>query len=412
MHLIHYIKQHAAPQRHATKLFVGFQILPPGEPANRQTNTKRFTSGISTSSTQAGIAGHQEQNQPQQPKHNQNSLEASTEPPHGLVPSNRNRTYAVLVDAMNCEPYNMNCLLEKIRSMGGNPCIRRVYGDFSAEAYQKWKDASQAFSFLPVQTFHLNRSKGNQASHVTLLVDAMELFHTNSHLKGFALVSNNGHFGQLATRLREGGKHVIGVGHESMTESSFASSCSLFIQLEQLHPSHSDDQGETSSPLLSNQIDLIRAFSFFRERIQSQALQDKNADGWVSLTMMSTIVNSRPEYLPRKLGYPTYRKLFLAFPDQFDVKVENGKSYVRSIPIHHDVTPALSYLRSIIQSQASIEKNADGWVSLSTMSSIAHSRPEYLPRKLGFTSYRKLFQAFPNQFDVKIENEKSYVRCM
>ena len=75
-----------------------------------------------------------------------------------------------------------------------------------------------------------NNTPGKNASDIGLIIDAMDILYTGD-VQGFCLVSSDGDFNKLATRLREAGKFVIGMG-EKKTPESFRVSCERFIFLD------------------------------------------------------------------------------------------------------------------------------------------------------------------------------------
>jgi hypothetical protein len=84
-----------------------------------------------------------------------------------------------------------------------------------------------------------NNTPGKNASDIGLIIDAMDILYTGD-VQGFCIVSSDGDFNKLATRLREAGKVVIGMG-EKKTPESFRVSCERFIFLEVINESESDD---------------------------------------------------------------------------------------------------------------------------------------------------------------------------
>jgi len=137
--------------------------------------------------------------------------------------------FAVLVDAENAQYTKLEAIMEEIVSIGGQPSVRRVYGDFTKQELDPWKLTSLNLSFLPVNAFSYVPGKGT--SDAAMIIDAMELLFTNPSIGGFALVSSDSDFTRLGQRLREAGKHVIGFG-ERKTSSPFVTACERFVYTE------------------------------------------------------------------------------------------------------------------------------------------------------------------------------------
>jgi predicted nuclease of predicted toxin-antitoxin system len=136
---------------------------------------------------------------------------------------------AVLIDADNVSHKISDRLFDRIAKLG-DPSVRRVYGDFSSPHSKGWEAAVVKHAIVPKQQFA--NVPGKNATDITLVVDAMDLLYAGN-LDGFCIVSSDSDFTRLATRLREGGVVVYGVGR-SETPSSFRNACSQFIDSETL----------------------------------------------------------------------------------------------------------------------------------------------------------------------------------
>ena len=134
---------------------------------------------------------------------------------------------ALLIDADNVSPRYISGILSEL-SKYGKITIRRMYGDWSQERLHSWMKCSSRFSLTPVM--QPNNTPGKNASDIGLIIDAMDILYTGD-VQGFCLVSSDGDFNKLATRLREAGKFVIGMG-EKKTPESFRVSCERFIFLD------------------------------------------------------------------------------------------------------------------------------------------------------------------------------------
>lgn len=144
---------------------------------------------------------------------------------------------ALLIDADNVSPRYIGGILSEL-SKYGKITVRRMYGDWSAERLHTWLDQSASYSLTPVM--QPNNTPGKNASDIGLIIDAMDILYTGD-VQGFCIVSSDGDFNKLATRLREAGKVVIGMG-EKKTPESFRVSCERFIFLDVI-----DSEEETDS---------------------------------------------------------------------------------------------------------------------------------------------------------------------
>ena len=137
---------------------------------------------------------------------------------------------AVLIDADNVPYANVKAMLAEIARYG-TPTIKRIYGDWTQPTLSGWKKVLLENAVTPIQQYSYTTGKNS-----AMIIDAMDILYTN-RVDGFCLVSSDCDFTRLATRLREAGKLVIGIG-EQKTPTPFISACDRFIYLEIL----SDDK--------------------------------------------------------------------------------------------------------------------------------------------------------------------------
>lgn len=140
---------------------------------------------------------------------------------------------AVLIDADNVPYANVKAMLAEIARYG-TPTIKRIYGDWTQPTLSGWKKVLLENAVTPIQQYSYTTGKNSTDS--AMIIDAMDILYTN-RVDGFCLVSSDCDFTRLATRLREAGKLVIGIG-EQKTPTPFISACDRFIYLEIL----SDDK--------------------------------------------------------------------------------------------------------------------------------------------------------------------------
>jgi len=141
------------------------------------------------------------------------------------------RRIAVLIDGDNAQP----SLLEKMlaeTSKYGLVTIRRIYGDWTTSNMGGWKDVLHTFAIQPIQQFRF--TIGKNATDSAMIIDAMDILH--GHLvDGFCIVSSDSDYTRLATRIREMGFFVMGIGKRS-TPKAFVNGCNIFIYTENLVP--------------------------------------------------------------------------------------------------------------------------------------------------------------------------------
>ena len=134
------------------------------------------------------------------------------------------RNIAVLVDGDNAQP----SLVEEVLAEAvkyGTTTVRRIYGDWTTPSMSGWKVALQNDAFQPQQQFRY--TTGKNATDSALIIDAMDLLHSG-RIDGFCIVSSDSDFTRLATRIREHGLFVMGIG-EPKTPRAFVNACEVFV---------------------------------------------------------------------------------------------------------------------------------------------------------------------------------------
>lgn len=136
---------------------------------------------------------------------------------------------AVLIDADNVPAKYVDAIFKEITSFG-EPSVRRIYGDFSDTRLKKWSSILAEHAIVPIH--QPANTVGKNASDIALVIDGMDLLHSG-RVGGFVLVSSDSDFTRLASRIREQGLPVYGIG-ERKTPSAFRKACKRFIFIENL----------------------------------------------------------------------------------------------------------------------------------------------------------------------------------
>ncbi|KAI2512879.1 OST-HTH/LOTUS domain [Fragilaria crotonensis] len=145
--------------------------------------------------------------------------------------SNKKLNYAILIDADHGQHRKMRLILDEIHALDVYPSVRRAYGDFTIGTNSRWRDACQKYSIVPIHAYSF--VSGKATTDLAMMIDAMDLLYTNPDLDGFVIMSGDSDFCRLAQRLREAGKHVIGVGGVSEYHP-FPRSCNVYICSDKL----------------------------------------------------------------------------------------------------------------------------------------------------------------------------------
>ncbi len=136
---------------------------------------------------------------------------------------------AVLIDADNTSPRYAGAILEEIAAIG-EASVRRCYGDFSSQQMAGWNKVQSEHGLVPLHSPAY--TVGKNSSDIALVIDCMDLMHTG-RFDGFVLVSSDSDFTRLASRIREQGLDVYGIGQQK-TPEAFRRVCKRFIFLENI----------------------------------------------------------------------------------------------------------------------------------------------------------------------------------
>ena len=186
------------------------------------------------------------------------------------LPDVKFSSIAVLIDAENVDRQKVEAILARLGQLG-TITTKRVYGDWSQEKLQAWKDV---VSICALRTMHhFVHSTQKNTTDIALVIDAMDLLHTGNY-DAFAIVSSDGDFSNLAVRIRNEDKVVIGVGQHK-TNYNFVSICNIFINQDKLASSV-----DTANPMrLKNMVETLNSKMAERDKtIKAQAvkIKDKN----------------------------------------------------------------------------------------------------------------------------------------
>ena len=248
---------------------------------------------------------------------------------------------AVLIDADNVPYANVREMFEEIAKYG-TPTFKRIYADWTKPTVSGWKKVLLENAITPIQQY--SYTSGKNASDSALIIDAMDILYTGK-VDGFCIVSSDSDFTRLATRLREAGMKVIGIG-EKKTLTPFITACDKFIYIEILKPkvlvqqeasgngNKKSSKKETSAAAAKsnaplNVIDpgLIRLFS---DSISD--LADEN--GWTFLGELGNLLlKKKPDFDPRNYGFQKMLPLIRSI-NRFEIdERETGKSHIKHIYI-------------------------------------------------------------------------------
>jgi uncharacterized LabA/DUF88 family protein len=236
---------------------------------------------------------------------------------------------ALLIDGDNAQPSLIGGILTETAKYG-SITIRRVYGDWTTASMSGWKNVLNNYAIQPIQQFRYTIGKNSTDS--AMIIDAMDILHSHQ-VGGFCLVSSDSDYTRLATRIREHGILVMGIGKKS-TPKAFVNACNIFIFTENLAPKPqvSRRRGEAKAqppkeekPRDLDPLPLLKG-------AYEMAVQE---DGWANLGTLGFYLHQLdPSFDPRTYGFKQLSQLIKSFSGLFELKFreEGGATnvYMRS----------------------------------------------------------------------------------
>jgi len=233
---------------------------------------------------------------------------------------------AVLIDADNIPYSNIKGMLDEIAKLG-LPTIKRIYGDWTKPTVSGWKPALLEHAITPVQQF--SYTTGKNATDSAMIIDAMDILH-NQQVDGFCLVSSDSDFTRLATRLRESGKLVIGIG-EKKTPNPFIVACDKFIYIEIIAALEPPKTEAAATPRRTAKVDSINKKLIQLLKSSIEDLAEDN--GWAFLAEVGALlIKKKPDFDPRNYGFPKLTPLIKSLSEYFEIdEREVEKTHIKHI---------------------------------------------------------------------------------
>ena len=128
------------------------------------------------------------------------------------------------------EKFDIKLVLERLL-LKGSIVVKKAYCDW--ERYKSFKGTMHEANFELIEIPHVRQS-GKNSADIRLVVDALDLCYTKSHVNTFVIISGDSDFSPLVSKLRENAKQVIGVGVQQSTSDLLIANCDEFIFYDDL----------------------------------------------------------------------------------------------------------------------------------------------------------------------------------
>jgi len=227
---------------------------------------------------------------------------------------------AVLIDGDNIPSAHVKEMMEEIAKYG-NPTIKRIYGDWTSPHLSKWKNLLLQNAITPIQQYAY--TTGKNATDSAMIIDAMDILYSEK-VNGFCLVSSDSDFTKLATRLREAGKQVIGIG-EKKTPNPFIVACDKFIYIEIIRKQTEKKENTHLKDIEKDSVDKITSKVI---KLISSTISDlSDEEGWAFLGDVGSLLQKKqPNFDSRNYGFDKLTPLIKSI-GKFELEQrENTKS--------------------------------------------------------------------------------------
>lgn len=224
---------------------------------------------------------------------------------------------AVLIDADNVSSQPIKEMMEEIAKYG-NPTIKRIYGDWTKPHLVKWKNILLENAITPIQQY--GYTTGKNATDSAMIIDAMDILYSEK-VDGFCLVSSDSDFTRLATRLREAGMLVLGMG-EKKTPEPFIVACDKFIYVEILQKEEVGQSTEKSKTSTKSHVDKVGPKLI---RLINNTIADlADDDGWAFMGDVGNLLQKKqPNFDSRNFGFQKLTPLIDSLP-HFEIEQREG----------------------------------------------------------------------------------------
>jgi len=213
--------------------------------------------------------------------------------------STKDLRFAVLIDADNIPHRLIGGILEEIAKYGV-PTFKRIYADWTKPHVAGWKSVLLDHAITPVQQY--SYTTGKNSSDSALIIDAMDILYTG-RVDGFCVVSSDSDFTRLATRLREAGMKVFGMG-EQKTPAAFRAACDKFIYIEILEQPETGTKQIKLSDLRKKEKVISKVDKNLVSLITSSINDVADENGWAFLGELGNLLlKKRPDFDPRNYGF-------------------------------------------------------------------------------------------------------------
>lgn len=217
------------------------------------------------------------------------------------------------------DKFDIRLVLEKLL-LKGSIVVKKAYCDWAR--YKEFKPAMHEAAFELIEIPHLRQS-GKNSADIRLVVDALDLCYTKTHVDTFVIISGDSDFSPLVSKLRENNKMVIGVGVKNSSSDLLIANCDEFIYYDDLvraHPARRTraprrTAAAASAPTKSEEKpaekmgDVQEALDLVMETIEAIAEERGSEEKIWGSMVKQTLRRRRPGFNEAYYGFRSFNKL-------------------------------------------------------------------------------------------------------
>jgi len=294
------------------------------------------------------------------------------------------KRFALLIDADNVSAKYIMPILDEL-SKYGNITYKRIYGDWTSTQNSSWKEELLTNSISPIQQF--SYTQGKNATDSAMIIDAMDILYTNN-VEGFCIVSSDSDFTRLASRLRESGLMVIGMG-ETKTPKAFRKACDIFTVIELLvEENNQSPRNNKEEKEEDKQEPNIVDKKAVEEAVIKIITENQNSDKETGLAEVGNrLVKLYPDFDVRSYGYSLLSKFLEEFPK---IRVIKNGNFV-SVTLYEDLGTKERMEQYIVEK---VKESGKEGILLGPLGNKVHSKyNDFKVSDYGYSQFKQYVQS-------------------
>lgn len=295
---------------------------------------------------------------------------------------------ALLVDAENISVKYVDVAIKELKQYG-IIAVQRMYGDFSRDAMKEWSKRGLEYAIVPIHQSRYTASKN--ASDIMLVIDAMDIL-SQGIADVFCLVTSDSDFTRLASRLREGGKKVVGMGLSNASKA-FITACNEYKFLDKII------EGDNEEEIIEDSA--VTPLTDIKRALNVMLQQAENKGELLNLgSTKSQLQREFPDFDERNYGYSLFRK-FIEEETKYQVVVEGSTAFIRRKNQEKKSESEDDVATFVI-------KCAKTNMDLGRLGTEIHNKyPNFKLKELGYSKLSKYVQSIPG-VALKTKNNKAH----